>query len=132
MANYVYVGDVVAACRRAAQARPKGAFIVSDSCLLTEFVAAVGDALGTLAPVRVVPLSIGYAVAFCVQVLGRLLPKSYPRLTVARVRALSNRTCYCSVEIERALNWYPAIGYRFGLQRTVSWYRQRGDLGGES
>ena len=132
IANYVYVGDVVAACRRAAHARATGVFIVSDSCLLTEFVAAVGDALGTPAPVRVVPLSIGYAVAFCMPALERLLPSSYPRLTVARVRALSNRTRYCSVQIGSALNWHPAFGYRLGLQRTVSWYRQSGLLGGES
>lgn len=131
-ANYVYVGDVVAACRRAADARAKGVFVVSDSCLLTEFVAAAGDALGTPAPVRVVPLSIGYAVAFCMPALGRLLPSNFPRLTVARVRALSNRTRYCSAQIGNVLNWYPAFGYRRGLQRTVSWYRQSGLLGGES
>ena len=51
---------------------------------------------------------------------------------VMRVRALSNRTRYCSVEIGSALNWHAAFGSRLGLQRTVSWYRHSGLLGGES
>ena len=132
IANYVYVGDLVAACRRAAHARAKGVFIISDSCLLTEFVAAVAGALGTAAPTRVVPLPLGYAVALCMQALGRLLPSNFPRLTVARVRALSSRTRYCSAQVGSALNWHPAFGYRVGLQRTVIWYRQSGLLGGAS
>ncbi|MHB8654748.1 MAG: NAD-dependent epimerase/dehydratase family protein [Terriglobia bacterium] len=132
IANYVYVGDVVAACLRAAHSRAKGVFIISDSCLLTEFVAAIAGALGIAAPTRVVPLPLGYAVAFCMQALGRLLPNNFPRLTVARVRALSSRTRYISAQVESALNWHPEIGYRVGLERTVSWYRQSGLLGGAS
>lgn len=132
IANYVYVGDVVAACLRAAHSRAKGVFIISDSCLLTEFVAAVAGALGIATPTRVVPLPLGYAVAFCMQALGRLLPSNFPRLTVGRVKALSSRTRYCSTQVENALKWHPEIGYRVGLERTVSWYRQSGLLGGAS
>jgi dTDP-D-glucose 4,6-dehydratase len=49
-------------------------------------------------------------------------------LTIARVRALSNRTVFRSIRIQSELGWRPEVGYRAGLHRTVQWYRQTGQL----
>ncbi len=127
VANYVYVGDVATACLRSAEAEVAGVYIVADPCPLTGFVTAAAEALGVPAPSRAVPLPIAQAFAFVLQAFGRLLRKN-PPLTIARVQALSNRTCYDSTRIKAALGWQPAIGYRDGLQRTVNWYRQIGQL----
>jgi len=128
VANYVYVGDVAMACRRAAQTKVTGVYIVADPCPLVDFVTAAAEAIGVPTPSRVVPLPIAYALAFSLQLLGRFLRLKSAPLTVARVRALSNRTRYYSTRIAATMDWQPAIGYRIGLQRTVNWYRQTGQL----
>ena len=128
VANYVYVGDVVTACRRAAQAKATGVYIVADPCPLVDFATAAAEAMGVPTPSRVVPLPIAYALAFSLQLLGRLLRLESVPLTVARVRALANRTRYHSTRIAATMDWRPTIGYRIGLQRTVNWYRQTGQL----
>ncbi len=127
VANYVYVGDVVAACFRAAQRRVTGVFIVADACRLTEFVMAATQALGAPPPRHNLPLPLAYTLAAGMQALGRLSGRHSP-LTIARVQALSNRTTFRSSRIQAELGWRPAIGYRVGLQRTVQWYRQTEQL----
>lgn len=128
VANYVYVGDVIAACIQAAQARTTGAFIIADSCPLVDFVAAAAEMLDVPAPAWTIPLPFAYVAAFGMQITGRLLRRSNLPLTVSRVRALSNRTRFCADHAASKLGWRPQIGYREGLRRTVNWYRQTGQL----
>jgi len=128
VANYVYVGDLIAACCQAAQARLTGAYIVADPCLLSEFVTAAAEALGVPKPKRAIPLPIAYLAALGMQTLGPLLHVTNPPLTIARVRALSNRTRYCATRLTTASGWQAQMGYRVGLRRTVDWYRQTGQL----
>jgi nucleoside-diphosphate-sugar epimerase len=128
VANYVYVGDVVAACLGAEQTQATGVFIIADACSLTEFVSAAAQALGVPAPTRVLPLPMAYAAAILLQVIGLLMRRGSLPLNVKRVRALSNRTCFQSNRATTLLGWQPKVGYRMGLQHTVNWYRQTGQL----
>lgn len=128
VANYVYVGDVIAACIRAVQAQTSGAFIIADSCPLVDFVAAAAEIMDVPAPAWTIPLPLAYVAAFGLQIAGRLLHRTSLPLTVSRVSALSNRTWFCADHAVSELGWRPQIGYRDGLRRTVNWYRQTGQL----
>lgn len=127
IANYIYVGDVVSACVLAGQANATGVFVVADSCLLTDFVSTVAQALDCAQPRLLVPTQLALAGAWAAQSLGRLVGRTSP-LTIARVRAFSNRTWYDAGKIRAALGWQPEIGWRNGLRRTIYWYRQNGYL----
>ncbi len=127
VANYVYVEDVVSACRAAAARRADGVFIVADPCPLTAFVDAAAAALGVPAPRRVMPLPLAYALAAGLEAAGALTGRRVP-LTRARVRALSTRTLFRSSRIEGGLGWSPPVGYVEGLKRTVAAYREAGKL----
>jgi nucleoside-diphosphate-sugar epimerase len=127
IANYIYVGDVVAACLLAARAKSTGTFIVADSCPLCEFMAAAAKALNCPAPRIFIPWQIGYMLAIALQML------EFPRgrnaqLTTARVRALSSRTEYDAGRLRSVLEWQPKTGLREGLRLTVEWYRRNGML----
>ncbi len=127
VANYVYVDDVAAACLAAAARRAHGVFIVADPCPLADFVAAMAEALGVPAPRAVIPLPLAYLGALGLGLVSAVLRRPNP-LTLARVRALSNRTLFRSTQSETALGWRPLIGYRAGLARTVLAYRRAGQL----
>ncbi len=123
IANYVYVDDVVHACHLALTSNARGIFIVADSCLLTDFVNAAADLLGVPPPRLFIPARFAAIAAFVMQTIWRGSP-----LTLSRVRALSNRTRYTSMRIQRDLAWQPINGWRKGLRRTIAWYRERGQL----
>lgn len=127
ISNYVYVKDVADACCRAVQFTDTGVFIINDPCMLEDFVAAAAGELGVPAPKVVIPLPLAHAAALASQGAAWLTRQRSP-LTVSRVRALSIRTRYLSNRIHAAWGWRPAIGYKVGLQRTVSWYRKMGQL----
>jgi len=127
VANYVYVEDVVSACRMAAARRGSGVFIVADPCPITVFVEAAAVALGVPPPRRVIPQPVAYTLAAVLEAAGALAGRRVP-LTRARVQALSNRTQFRSSRIERGLGWSPLIGYADGLKRTVAAYREAGKL----
>jgi dihydroflavonol-4-reductase len=129
VANYVYVEDVVSACRAAAARRADGVFIVADPCSITAFVEAAAAALGVPPPRRVMPRSLAYTLAAVLEAAGALTGRRVP-LTRARVQALSNRTEFRSSRIERGLGWSPPVGYVEGLTRTVAAYRKAGKLPG--
>lgn len=126
-ANYVYVDDVVGACLRALERRTPGVFIVADPCHLTEFVGAAADALQVARPAGRVPLPIATAAAATLQAVGWLTRRRSP-LTLARVRALSNRSWFESSAITDALGWTPGVGWAAGLARTIDEYRAAGLL----
>lgn len=127
VANYVYVDDVVRACVLALERRAPGVFIVADPCRLVDFVATAADALGAARPRARVPLPIAYGAAAALQLAGWLSRHDSP-LTMARVRALSNRTWFESSDIAGRLGWQPAVGWAVGLARTIAAYRQQGLL----
>ena len=129
VANFVYVEDVVAACRAAAARRVGGVFIVADPCPLTVFIGAAAAALGVPAPRAVMPRAVALALAASLEAAGVLVGRAVP-LTRARVRALSNRTEFRSARIGASLGWAPTVGYATGLQRTVAAYRALGKLPG--
>jgi nucleoside-diphosphate-sugar epimerase len=127
MANYIYVGDVVAACRLANSTRADGTFIIADSCPLTVFVAAAARAMGCSAPRWRVPKLIGLSLAVTAQTLTRIVRKQSP-LTVARVRALSSQVLFDATRFRTSTGWRPGIGWEAGLGLTVRWYRENGLL----
>lgn len=127
ISNYVYVKDVADACCSAAKMDASGVFIVNDFCPLADFVSAASAALGVPAPKIFIPAPFSYVTALLFQVFFRLARRNSP-LTLSRVRALSSRTCYLSNRIRETWGWFPSIGYKIGLQRTVDWYRQMGKL----
>ena len=128
VANYVYVGDVVAAGVCAAKNKTPGIFIIADPCLLSEFVSAAAQALGVPAPARVIPLPVAYTAALVFEMIGLVLRRKNLPLNLRRVRALSNRTRFYSERATTVLEWQPSVGYQTGLQRTVNWYRQTRQL----
>ena len=127
ISNYVYVKDVADACCGAARFTSTGVFIINDPCMLEDFVSAAAEALGVQAPRVFVPLPLAYAAALAFQGAA-WLTRSHSPLTVSRVRALSIRTRYLSNRIHMAWGWWPASGYKVGLQRTVNWYRNMGQV----
>ncbi|NIM97535.1 MAG: NAD-dependent epimerase/dehydratase family protein, partial [candidate division Zixibacteria bacterium] len=124
MANYVYVGDVVAACLLVATSdKATGEiYIVSDSCPLRDFVGAAVEFLGVRMP-GTLPAWVGYAGAVAFEMAGRL-GRFSPPLTVSRIRALTNRSIYSSHKLREELGYKPAVGWREGLFRTVEWYKR--------
>lgn len=127
ISNYIYVKDVAAACCGAARFTSAGVFIINDPCMLEDFVSAAAEALGVPVPRVFIPVPLAYAAALAFQGAAWLTRRRSP-LTVSRVHALSIRTRYISNRIHAAWGWWPAIGYKVGLQRTVNWYRNMGQL----
>jgi nucleoside-diphosphate-sugar epimerase len=127
IANYVYSGDVAEACQIASSQRLNGVFIVADSCPLAAFVAAAAKAMGTPAPRRFVPTTVGYAVALVMQA-GAMTVGARSPLTVNRVRALSSRTQYSPERLCSLTGWRPTTGWEAGIGLTVAWYRSQGFL----
>lgn len=127
ISNYVYVKDVADACCGAARFNSSGVFIINDPCMLEDFVSVAAGALGVPAPRIFIPLPLAYAAALAFQGAAWLTRRRSP-LTLSRVRALSTRTLYLSNRIHVAWGWWPAIGYKVGLQRTVNWYRNMGQV----
>ena len=127
ISNYVYVKDVADACCGAGRLTISGVFIVNDSCMLVDFVSAAAEALGVAVPRAFIPLPLAYVAALAFQGTAWLTRRRSP-LTVSRARALSVRTRYLSNRIHAAWGWSPAIGYKVGLQRTVNWYREMGQV----
>jgi len=129
MANYVYVGDVVAACIRLAESEGTSGqvYIVSDPCPLREFVGAIAEILGVALSQRHIPIWLACLAALGLQAAGKVLGFS-PPLTLSRVKALTNPTLYSSHKIEHELEFKPPVGYREGLRRTIRWYQERGVL----
>ncbi len=128
VANYVYVDDVVAASMQAIKTQANGVFIIADSCLLTEFVRAAAEALSVPTPSHRIPLPVAYTMAAGFEVIGLVLGRRNLPLNRRRVRALSNRTRFCSDRAASILDWHPVVGYQIGLRRTVNWYRRTKQL----
>ena len=128
VANYVYVGDVVGACLLLAESdgTTGEVYIVSDSCPLRDFVYAATDFLGA-SPPGTLPTGLAYTLAMGFEVMGRL-GRFSPPLTLSRVRALTNRVLYSSDKLRQRVGFRPAVGWREGLRRTVTWYQQNGLL----
>jgi nucleoside-diphosphate-sugar epimerase len=127
ISNYVYVKDVADASCGATGFTSTGVFIINDPCMLEDFVSAAAEALGVPAPMVFIPLPLAYTGALAFQGAAWLTRRRSP-LTVSRVRALSIRTRYLSNRIHASWGWWPAIGYKVGLQRTVNWYRITGQI----
>jgi nucleoside-diphosphate-sugar epimerase len=127
IANYVYSGDVAEACQIAGSQRLNGVFIVADCCPLAAFVAAAARAMGTRAPRRFVPTTVGYAAALVMQA-GAMAVGARSPLTVNRVRVLSTRTQYSAERLRSLAGWSPTTGWEAGIGLTVAWYRSQGFL----
>jgi len=129
MLNYVYVEDVVEACRLLAEREDAGerVYIVSDPCALGEFVTAIAAALGVPLPTRRLPSALAYAAAAGSEVASLLLRRPVG-LTWGRLQAVQSRRVYCPDRLRRELPGWPAVGWREGLRRIVAWYRSSGAL----
>jgi nucleoside-diphosphate-sugar epimerase len=129
IANYVYVGDVVETMLRLAE-RPMGGpsvYIVADPAPMQDFVGAMAQALGVLAPMRSIPVWAAYTLAVGLTVANRLIQTPAP-LTLPRVRALTSQCVFSGDKLRKQAGIVFPFGYRTGLARTVRWYREAGYL----
>jgi dihydroflavonol-4-reductase len=123
VANYVYVEDVVNACLLAAKKKATGeVYIVSDSCSLRDFVGAASEFLGVRMPGHL-PTWLAYILAGGFEIAGKVARFS-PPLTVSRAKALTNSVVYSNDKLRKQLGFSPIVGWREGLHRTITWYRQ--------
>jgi UDP-glucose 4-epimerase len=115
MSSYAYVGDVAAACQTLADHPLAGgrAFIVSEPVPLTSFLNEAAAILGVREP-WVVPGWAGRPLACALRQTGRF-------------GSLYNETHYIGDALGK-LGFQIPFGYREGLRRTLTWYRQAGLL----
>lgn len=116
--SYIYLGDLVAACLTVAGHPESGSqvYIVNEPMLLTDFVQEMAALLGAKTP-GFLPKPIGSLAA-------GLLKRS------GRFGSLYNRTFFSMEKLTR-LGFKPPYGYKEGLARTITWYRQEGLLPGK-
>ena len=114
--NYIHVDNVVNAlllCGTATLPSNARSYIVSDSCLLTEFVAVIASTLPVPCPTKRLPEAL---LRFTAQ-LGQLLPR-FP-LTPSRVDALSYHHCYKTKRIESELGYQHTISIQQGISELA-------------
>jgi nucleoside-diphosphate-sugar epimerase len=111
ISNYVYAGDVVAACLALVDDTRTGgeAYIIHEPVPLSTFIAELSGLLGVKIP-GVLPRSLGL-------LLEKVLRKT------GRFASLYNCTTY-SIEKLAKLGFVLPFGYREGLRLTIQWYRE--------
>jgi nucleoside-diphosphate-sugar epimerase len=109
--SYVYVGDVTAAAMMLADHPKSGGeiFIINEPILLREFINEMTSKLGRKR-VRSLPPGIGQICQGTLKLSGRF-------------GSLYNQTQYSMRKLEE-LGFRLPYGYREGLRRTLSWYKQ--------
>jgi nucleoside-diphosphate-sugar epimerase len=129
IANYIYVGDVVEALVRLANAGVQcpAVYIAADSAPLEEFVEAMAKALGVASPTWRLPVGVAYVLGMIGELACWVL-RTPALLTRARVRALSSETMFSGERMIRELGMEFPFGYRKGLDLTVEHYRAVGRL----
>ena len=115
VSSYAYVGDVAAACQTLADHPLAGgrAFILSEPIPLTTFLNEAAAILGVREP-WVLPGWAGRPMAGALRQTGRF-------------GSLFNETHYDGDALAN-LGFQLPFGYREGLRRTLTWYRQAGLL----
>lgn len=115
ISNYVYVGDVAAACLAVANdARTGGdVYIIAEPVPLSAFIAEFSTHLGVKVP-AMLPRPIGI-------LFEKVLRKT------GRFASLYNHTTYSMDKLAK-LGFVLPFGYRVGLRQTVQWYRKKGLL----
>ena len=128
IANYVYVGDVVAAMIRLVESTSSkdAIYNIADPSPMRAFVEAMSEALGAPVPTKSVPPWAAYAIGAALEFANRLLGTPAP-LTRSRVRALSTKVLFSGNKLQLEGITHP-FGFRDGLCRTVQWYREVGRL----
>jgi nucleoside-diphosphate-sugar epimerase len=122
VANYIHVENVIDAlmlCGKADLPANGQAYIVSDHCLLKEFVDIVAEALHKKPPHIRLPESWVRGVAG----LGSKFAK-FP-LTASRIDAMTNTTVYKSDKIVSELGFRHAVSIREGIAELTRHWRTR-------
>jgi nucleoside-diphosphate-sugar epimerase len=122
VANYIHVENVIDAlmlCGKADLPANGQAYIVSDHCLLKEFVDIVAEALHKKPPRIRLPESWVRGVAG----LGSKFAK-FP-LTASRIDAMTNTTVYKSDKIVSELGFRHAVSIREGIAELTRHWRTR-------
>ena len=114
-ANYVHVDDVVQAVILSLlkPAAANQTYIVSDWATMEDMVAAMIEGLQAKLPTFRVPFSWAFIVARCLS----WLPK-WP-LTPNRLKALTNRSRYCTKKIEQELGWVVTKPIKLGMKQLA-------------
>jgi nucleoside-diphosphate-sugar epimerase len=110
-ANYVHVDDVVQALELCVE-KPQAAhqtYIVSAWATMEEMVSGLASGAGIAPPKRRMSLPL----AMCLAGLFKWLPR-WP-LTQSRVQAMSMRSCYSTLKIERELGWRLSVPVKEGM-----------------
>lgn len=115
ISGYVYVRDVVAACRFEERLSGHGGktFIVNENISLNLFADEIASVLGVRRP-WVLPGMLGGFAAGTLRVTGRF-------------GTLCSRTVFSMAKLEQEGFVLPH-GYRAGLRTTLQWYREQGCL----
>ena len=115
ISSYVYVGDVVAACMKLADASQvdSGVYIVNEPIELDAFVGEIASIMQIPIP-KTLPEPV------------RAFTESLLRRT-GRFASLYNRSVF-SMEKLATKGFVLPFGYRVGLRRTISWYQEKGML----
>ncbi|MBA3023300.1 MAG: NAD-dependent epimerase/dehydratase family protein [Gammaproteobacteria bacterium] len=126
-ANYIHVENVVdalLACGEAALPQNGRTYIVSDHCMLEDFVGIIAARLGRSEPRLRLPLwPVHAAASLCGSIPG------FP-LKPSRVAALTDRTIYRTDRIVRELGYRNRITLEQGVGGLVDAWRQKGALDG--
>lgn len=103
-------------------------FIITDGLEIDwkSFTVAFADALGTKPPRISVPFTVGYTMAFMMEMFYKLWQvKTAPLLTRYRI-SNGGRDYHFSIEkAGRILNFEPKISFAEAIKQTITWYLNR-------
>jgi nucleoside-diphosphate-sugar epimerase len=126
-ANYIHVDNVVQAllcCGDKPEAEGR-TYIVSDYCILEQFIAMIATALGRPVPrLRLPETAVRGALK-----LGKFIPK-FP-LTESRIKALTNFARYSDERIRRELDYNPTVSMKAGIGEMVDQWHCRSKNSGQ-
>jgi len=133
--SLAYAGNVAEACILAAnKAEAVGqAYNCSSDGEITqrEYFDLIAAALGAPPVRRRAPYQAARAVAFLLEVVGRLTRRKDPPMISRYAVWLMGRKIFFSTDKIRQLGWSPTVDYETAVPMTVQWYlSQNRDLGG--
>jgi UDP-glucose 4-epimerase len=129
LCNYVFVDDVAHACLSASEhaAAVGKTFHLSDDCSMGEFINAVAEELKVQKTLYELPPPLSKVSRHLIRFIC-LLPGIDRDGSISRLIALHNRAFFKTKLMEETTGFNYPVGWREGLRRLVSYYRNEGLL----